>query len=110
VLVYADSQSPISADGYRYTMSRSYPTGLADFAAGASRLDALRCDILVTPHPEATDLWERLARREAGDRDALVDPTACARYATTARGRVAERVRREEAQARDTARRVKSGG
>jgi metallo-beta-lactamase class B len=94
-IVYADSQSPISADGFKYTRSTGYSTGIADFAAGAQRLDGLRCDILITPHPEASDLWQRLERRSTGDTRALIDPAACQRYAATARQRVAERVARE---------------
>ena len=53
---------------------------------GFSVLEHLRCDVLVTPHPSASNLWERVA---AGT---LVDRDACRRYAETARRRLAERV------------------
>ncbi|HEX4932582.1 MAG TPA: subclass B3 metallo-beta-lactamase [Gemmatimonadaceae bacterium] len=96
-MVYGDSQSAISADGFLYTRSPTYPEGLADFAAGFAALESAACDILVTPHPEASGLWERLARREAGERDALRDVGACKRYAAGARERLAQRVEREKA-------------
>jgi metallo-beta-lactamase class B len=53
---------------------------------------ALPCDILLTPHPEASDLWSRLERRGHGDADALVDATACRHVADAARERLQERV------------------
>ena len=94
-LVYADSQTPVSADGFLYTKSESYPSAIADFERGFARLESLSCDVLVTPHPAASGFWERLAAREAGSRDALVDREACRRYAAGARGALARRVATE---------------
>lgn len=96
-MVYADSQTPVSADGFRFTASSTYPTALADFERGFAVLERLRCDVLVTPHPDASGLWERIARRSGGDADALIDPGACRRYAATARERLARRVAEERA-------------
>ncbi|MBK8647782.1 MAG: subclass B3 metallo-beta-lactamase [Gemmatimonadetes bacterium] len=96
-IVYGDSQSAISADDFYYTRTTTYPSGLADFAAGFAALESVRCDVLVTPHPGATALWERLARREAGDASALRDPAACKRYAATARAGLEKRVAAERA-------------
>jgi metallo-beta-lactamase class B len=58
-------------------------------------LDGLPCDLLVTPHPSASRLWERLAARDAGSKDALIDPGACKAYAAAARQQLAERIARE---------------
>lgn len=96
-VVYADSQTPISAEGFRFTGDSPYRTGLRDFERGLATLERLRCDVLVTPHPAASQLWERVATRDAGKADALVDPSACRRYAASARTRLAERVQRERA-------------
>ncbi|MBK8059156.1 MAG: subclass B3 metallo-beta-lactamase [Gemmatimonadetes bacterium] len=96
-IVYGDSQSAISADDFFFTRTTTYPRGLDDFAAGFAALEAVRCDLLVTPHPGATALWERLARREAGDRAALRDGGACKRYAANARAGLAKRVAAERA-------------
>jgi metallo-beta-lactamase class B len=95
-VVYADSQSPISADGFLYTRSADYRTGIADFERGFATLERLRCDLIVTPHPGASRLFERVAARDAGKADALVDPDGCRRYAAAARTRLAERVQREK--------------
>ncbi len=91
-MVYADSQSPISAEGFRFTRNRTYRSALADFARGFAVIERLRCDILITPHPEGNRLWERVAQRDLVDRD------ACRRYAATSRERLARRVATERAQ------------
>jgi len=95
-LVYADSQTPISADGFLFTRNTTYPTIVQDFAHSAAALDALPCDILLTPHPGASALWERVAARDSGKADALVDREACRRYAATARKALAMRLEKEK--------------
>ncbi len=90
-LVYADSQSPISVDGFSYTGSQA----LADFEHGLPVLESLSCDVLLTPHPGASKLWERLAAREGGVQDALVDTGACRSYAAAARQQLAKRLAKE---------------
>jgi metallo-beta-lactamase class B len=93
--VYADSQTPISADGFLFTRNTTYPTVLADFARGFAVLEQLQCDVLLTPHPGASQLWERLEKRDHGQPGALRDPQACRRYAANARTQLARRVAAE---------------
>ena len=95
-LVYGDSQSAVSAPDFRFSRNTTNPWVLADFARSFEVLERLPCGILLTPHPEAGDLWERLGRREGGVADALIDSTACRRYAATARERLARRVAAEK--------------
>ena len=87
--VYADSQTPVSADSFKYTHNATYTTALADFAHGAAVLESLRCDVLLTPHPGASHMWERIGT------PALVDSSACKQLAATARAAVAKRVASE---------------
>ncbi|HEX8362951.1 MAG TPA: subclass B3 metallo-beta-lactamase [Longimicrobium sp.] len=82
-MVYADSQTPISAEGFRFT---SNPAVLQGFERGLATLERLRCDVLITPHPQASRLWERVASR------GLVDRNACRRYAATSREQLARRL------------------
>lgn len=96
-LVYADSQTPVSSDGFEFTRSRHYPNAIADFERSHAVLERLPCDILVTTHPGASRLWERLEAREQGAPDALIDPAACRRYAAEARTMLERRVARERA-------------
>jgi metallo-beta-lactamase class B len=95
-LVYADSQSPISADGFRYSASTTYPRGVQDFARGHATLEQLSCDVLVTPHPEASDLWSRRAARDSGRVSTLTDRDGCRRYAARAREALAKRLAAEQ--------------
>lgn len=95
-MVYADSQTPVSADSFFYTRTKLYPNGIADFEQGFRTIGNLRCDILVTPHPDASGLWQRVAARDSGRVDALVDSTACKRYAENARKRLATRIATEK--------------
>lgn len=96
-LVYADSQTPVSADAFLFTRSREYPTALQDFEHGQAALEHMRCDILITPHPSASRLWERLAARDSGNASALIDGEACKRYAQNAREQLSKRVSEERA-------------
>ena len=84
-VVYADSQSPISADGFRYSGS----SAVADFRRGFARLEQLPCDILVTPHPGT--LFDRASK----GRDGLVDSGACRAYAAAARERLQKQLEAE---------------
>ncbi len=96
-MVYADSQTAISDSTFLYTSNRTYPGVLDEFARGIATLEQLSCDVLITPHPAAVDLFGRVTARDAGERRALVDTLACKRYAENARAKLAERVARERA-------------
>jgi metallo-beta-lactamase class B len=89
--VYADSQTPISRDGFRYSDPDAYPSALADFDRGFALLERIPCDVLITPHPGASSLWKRVATAP----DGLIDPEACRRYATNARQQLQRRLERE---------------
>jgi metallo-beta-lactamase class B len=89
--VYADSQTPISADGFRYSDSRDYPGAVADFERGHALLEQLRCDVIITPHPGASAFWERVRTAPEG----LIDNEACRRYAAAARRQLRDRLDRE---------------
>lgn len=96
-IVYADSMTAVSADNFRFTDNKTYPQAIDDFTKGYAFLRSASCDILVTPHPEASDLWGRIAKRDAGDRDALIDRSQCARYADRADAQLQKRLATERA-------------
>jgi metallo-beta-lactamase class B len=87
--VYADSQTPVSADGFFFTRNTEYPSAIADFEHSFDVMEHLPCDILLTPHPGASSLWERV------ESHTLSDVGACKRYAATARAALAKRVATE---------------
>ncbi|HWM66265.1 MAG TPA: subclass B3 metallo-beta-lactamase [Steroidobacteraceae bacterium] len=95
-MVYADSLMPIAASAFRFTHNSNYPNVLEDFQKSFTTLNALPCDILLTPHP---DLSEFLSARLGGTEvRPMVDATACRRYAEAARERLSKRVARENSQ------------
>jgi metallo-beta-lactamase class B len=92
-LVYADSLSPVSSGGFRFSSRKEYPNA-EDFERSFAFLESTPCDILITPHPDASGLWNRLERR-ASSPDALIDPTACRVLAETSRERLKQRLATE---------------
>ena len=94
-MVYADSQTPISDDGFRFTRNTRYPVVLDDFARAQRLFDTMPCDVLLTPHPGMSEMFERQARREGGDPAAFHDVKACRAYAAWSRARLAERLAKE---------------
>jgi len=94
-IAYVDSLTAVSGDKFLFTRNATYPNVLEDFEHSFAAVSALPCDILLTPHPEASGLWQRLARRDQGEADALVDTTACRHLAEAARKRLEDRVAQE---------------
>ena len=88
-VVYADSLSPISADGYRFS---DHPGYVAAFRSGLAALAELDCDILLTPHPSASEMRTRLL---AGD---LTSGMNCREYAGIIDSRLTARLAAEAAQ------------
>jgi len=81
-MAYADSLSAISARAYRFT---DHPAYVAAFRKSIATVAALPCDILLTPHPDASGFWEKMARRKSpSDTAPLIDPQACRNYAADA--------------------------
>lgn len=81
-IAYADSLSAVSAPGYRFL---DHPAYVAGFRRALATVAALPCDILLTPHPDASGFWEKVARRKSpADVAPLIDPQACRDYAADA--------------------------
>ncbi|HJU77568.1 MAG TPA: subclass B3 metallo-beta-lactamase [Sphingomicrobium sp.] len=85
-IVYADSLSAVSRDNYRFS---DHPDYLAAFRASIARVAALDCDILLTPHPSASDMVRRLGRA------ALFNANACRNYAAALTKQLDERLASE---------------
>ncbi len=97
-VVYADSLTAVSKDGFRFSDSKAYPNAVADFGKSFASLASTPCDILITAHPGVSKLWERLEKRDAGNADALVDATACRRLVDNARINLDKRLAWEKTQ------------
>jgi metallo-beta-lactamase class B len=88
-IVYADSLNPVSNDKYRYS---DHPEVVAGFRASIARIAASPCEILLTPHPSASDMPRRLALGEP-----LLDEGACRDYAAAITKKLDDRLAKEAA-------------
>ena len=86
-IVYADSLSPVSSPNYRFT---EHPAYLAAYRASIAKVAASPCEILLTPHPSASRMPERLALGKP-----LLDTDACRNYAAALSRNLDERLAKE---------------
>jgi len=70
-IVYADSLTALTNGIFRYTDSPVHPHSVEDFRKSIATVAGLPCGILVTTHPDASDVLERAASGK------LEDPGAC---------------------------------
>ena len=86
-IVYADSLSPISGETYRFS---AHPAYLAAYRASLAKVAASRCEILLTPHPSASNLKERMTGAAP-----LFDEQGCKVYAAKLGRMLDERLAKE---------------
>ena len=89
-MVYADSLNAIGAGAFRYSGDPAYPNARGDIERSIAKVAALPCDVLVSSHPEGSDLWQRHAQRALLGNAAFVDKGACRAYADKGRARLQE--------------------
>lgn len=97
-MVYADSLSSISNDGFRYTGDATHPSLVESFRASIRKVEALPCDIMISTHPVASNLDEKVKKRAAmtpGSADPMIDPAACRTLAAGAMKALDARVKTE---------------
>src|SRR5215831_15893807 len=80
-VVYADSLNPVSAKGFKYSDPNRHPNAAEQMRSSFGVIAALPCDILLTPHPEFSNMFEKLSKREKGGGDAFIDASSCRQYA-----------------------------
>ncbi len=83
-IAYADSLTAISDKQYRYSDN---PNVVDAFRKTLDTVTALPCDVLLTPHPAASNLFARLDGKAP-----LTDAGACKRYADGARAKLEQRL------------------
>jgi metallo-beta-lactamase class B len=86
-MVYADSLSAVSRDGYRFS---DHPALIATFRRSIAKIAQSRCEILLTPHPSASAMRTRLSAGQP-----LLDPIACRNYAAERMKAFDERLAKE---------------
>jgi metallo-beta-lactamase class B len=88
-IVYADSLTAVSAPTYRFS---DHPALIAAYRSSFAKIAASPCDILLTPHPSASDMPHRLALGKP-----LFDEQSCKAYAAQRSRELDERLAKEAA-------------
>ena len=88
-MVYADSLTPMSSASYRFS---DHPANVAAHRESLQRLAGTDCDILITPHPSASNLIKRMSAKAP-----LVNQNACRDYAAAQGKALDERLAKEAA-------------
>lgn len=89
----------LSAPDFTLIGNAKYPDAVKDFRASFAMIAALPCDIALAPHPAMVDFWARVAKRDQGDANALIDPTLCRTYANASRKNFEAQLAKERADA-----------
>ena len=85
-IVYADSLTPVSDNTYRFS---DHPQYVELFRSSIAKVATLPCDILLTPHPSASDMVKRLQRAQ------VENANACKDYAAALTKQLDERLAKE---------------
>ena len=88
-MVYADSLSAVSRDDYKFS---AHPDYLAAYRASIAKVAGTRCEILMTPHPSASAMRDRMTGKAP-----LFDPEGCKNYAAKLIKSLDERLAKEAA-------------
>jgi metallo-beta-lactamase class B len=82
-MVYADSLTALASSSFRYS---DHPQRVKAFRRSIATVAAWPCDILLTPHPDASGFWQKAARRRSkADSAPFIDTNACRAYAVASR-------------------------
>ena len=89
---YLDSLTAISDDVFHYSDDRAHPGYLATFKQTLKKIAELPCDVLITPHPKASGLWERFGPTASKP---LADPQGCRNHAENGMAGLEKRLAKE---------------
>jgi metallo-beta-lactamase class B len=95
-MIYGDSLNAVSDDSFKYSGDARYPNAATDMTASIAALAAAPCDILIAAHPNLTGLLSVIDEHGKGDREKLVDPSSCKRYAAASKERFEKRLADEK--------------
>lgn len=97
-MVYGDSLTAVAAEGRSFSRNPLYPNARADIERSIAALESLACDVLVSAHPEFSDLWARKAKQAELGNAAFIDRDGCRKYAAKARAYLDKTLLAEEKQ------------
>ena len=88
-MVYADSLSPVSRDDYKFS---EHPEYVAAYRTSIAKIAGTPCEILLTPHPSASKMRDRMLGEAP-----LFDPAGCKSYAESITQKLNDRLAKEAA-------------
>lgn len=94
-VVYADSLTAVSTDGFRFTGGAGKPDVSGSLRASIERIGKLQCGVIVSTHPGFTDTLKKLAATTPAHNGFLVG--GCDEYAAGSLKRFEERLAKERA-------------
>ncbi|PVM82436.1 subclass B3 metallo-beta-lactamase [Caulobacter endophyticus] len=96
-VVFGSSLNPVSSDGYRFSDPKNASL-VAGFRRSFATMRGLKCDVLISAHPDQSGGDERLSRVRRGEKpNPFVDPGACRAYADRYAARLEKRLADERA-------------
>lgn len=93
-VVYADSLTAISLGNYKYTGGKGAPDVSKLFKASIDKIGALKCDVLLTTHPGASNMMAKLAAKTPAQ-NPFINAGACRELASRANAGLATRIATE---------------
>jgi metallo-beta-lactamase class B len=90
-MVYADSLNAVSSDDFRFTGSAAGK----DLEASIAKVESLPCDVIISPHPDQSNLFERMQAVPDDKPEGIKDDAGCRKYAQGARERFKVRLENE---------------
>lgn len=93
-IVFADSLNPVSSENFHFSGDARSPDVSAGFRSSIAMIAALPCDIVLSAHPDTSDMLGKLSGR--GDwHNPFIDPRGCRVYAAKFDALLTERLARE---------------
>lgn len=96
-VVYVDSLNPVSTDGYYFSGDDKTPDISRSFAASIAKVAALKCDVVLSAHPDFSGMLEKLEKRTPAN-NTFIDANGCKAYAADASERLTKRLEQERQQ------------
>ena len=93
-VVYADSLTAVSTDGFYFTGGANYPDRSAAFRKTIDKVASLKCDIVIAAHPGFSDAFNKAAAKTAQS-NPFIDPEGCRKLAASSAKNLEARLQRE---------------
>lgn len=93
-MVFADSLNAYASGDFKFTGKGKTPDISASFAASIAKVAALKCDIMISVHPDLTDVMGKAAARTPQS-NPFIDADVCRTYAAVASERLSKRLAKE---------------